>query len=200
MRMNAIMRVINIFLILSVIPFVGICGPAEADDQDNMLLLQVLSQHYKNGGFTVVAPETYIFGRGRNESALVEMKRRVVDKLRIEGYDIGPLFDKLMEKNSISYPLSLKSSPENGYLIDYDGKFAKYFVDKGDGWEKWYSENPTAYGWTRVSLPVCDAEAGIVLVYKDTQSHWLGGAGSIIAYRMVGGVITELSRVRLWVS
>jgi hypothetical protein len=173
----------------------------KANDQDNAILAQVLQRKYEDGGFTVVAPMTTISTLAREEPEdMAKTKKYVKDKLRVEGYDIGPLLDKLIEKNRKPVRLSLKSSPERGYLVDYDGKFQKYFEKDGGGWEKWYRENPMAHGLTRVSLPVHDEQAGIVLVYMGTQSHWLAGAGYLVAYEYGDGKLKELGRVMLWIS
>ncbi len=169
----------------------------KAEEQENAILAQVLQRQNEDGGFTVVSPTTAF---GRREPNAANIKKNVKDKIRIEGYDIGPLVDKLIEKNKERIPLSLKSSPEKGYIVDYDGKFKKYFDEGGGGWEKWYKDNPSARGYTRVSLPAYDEQAGVVLVYIGRQSHRLAGAGYIVAYRYEDGQLKELGRVMLWIS
>ncbi len=119
----------------------------KAEEQENAILAQVLQRQNEDGGFTVVSPTTAF---GRREPNAANIKKNVKDKIRIEGYDIGPLVDKLIEKNKERTPLSLKSSPEKGYIVDYDGKFKKYFDEGGGGWEKWYKDNPAAHGDTQV--------------------------------------------------
>ena len=47
--------------------------------------------------------------------------------MKIEECDVSKLVDLLFERNKIRVRLSLKSSPKDGYLIDYDGKYNKYF-------------------------------------------------------------------------
>jgi hypothetical protein len=76
------------------------------------------------------------------------------------------LVEKFFEKNKKSSRLSLKSDRSKGYVIDYDGRFRRYFEKDGGGWEPWYKENPNAHGMTSVSLPVFDENSGIVMVYK----------------------------------
>jgi len=171
-------------------------GPV-ASQTENAILAQVVRSKNEGSGFTVVSPTTAF---GRKTSNAARIKKTVENKLRIEGYDIGPLLDKLIEKNSKQTRLSLKSSPENGYIVDHDGKFEKYFGQNGGGWEKLYKDNPDARGLTRVSLPAYDESAGIVLVYVGKQSGPKSGAGHIVAYRYEGGELKELGRVTLWVS
>jgi hypothetical protein len=168
----------------------------KAGEQENAVLAQVLQLQHKDGGFTVVNPVTAF---GRRTSSAASIKNTVENGLRIEGYDIDPLLDKLIEKNKGRTRLSLKSSPENGYIVDYDGKFEKYFEENGGGWKKLYKENPAARGLTRISLPAYDEQAGIVLVYIGRQSARLAGAGYIVAYRYEDGKLKELGRVMLWI-
>jgi hypothetical protein len=168
---------------------------------DELLLSLVLRQSYEDGGYTVVAPQAKISRLHTDDPEEVEhAKRHIQDKIKIEGYDIGKLVDLLFERNKISVRLSLKSSPEDGYVIDYDGKYAKYFQEGGGGWEKWYKENPKAHGWTSVSLPAYDANSNVFLVYVGTQLHWLSGAGWIIAFKYEDGKLKELGHVMLWIS
>lgn len=170
---------------------------AKAGEQDNAILAQVLQRQKEGGGFIVVSPTTAF---GRREPHAAWLKKSLNDKLGIEGYDIGPLVNKLIEKNKKPSHLSLKSSPEKGYIVDHNGKFEKYFDQNGGGWQKWHKDNPAAHGWTRVSMPAYDEQAGIVLVYIGTQSDRLAGAGYIVAYSYKDGKLKELGRVLLWVS
>jgi hypothetical protein len=96
--------------------------------------------------------------------------------------------------------LTIESSVKDGYLIDFDKKYEKYFEKGGGGWDKWYKENPKAHGSTTVSLPVYDQKAGLVLVYMGTQSHWLAGSGWVILYRYQNGELKELNRAIMYIS
>ena len=69
---------------------------ARAGEQDDAILALVLQRHYDDGGFTVVGPTTSL-GRGQRDP--LKLKKYVKDKLGLEGYDIGPLLDKFIEKN-----------------------------------------------------------------------------------------------------
>lgn len=180
---------------------VGLALRLSADDKDDIFLAEVLHRNYEDGGFTVVAPMTTISTLVRKESSNKTDKwKYIVKNLKIKGYNIVPLLEKLIRRNKKSVKISLKSSPEDGYIIDSNGRFRKYFKKDGGGWEKWYLENPKAHGYTRISLPVHDVKSGIILVYKGTQSHWLNGAGYLIAYTYEGENIKELGRVILWIS
>lgn len=110
------------------------------------------------------------------------------------------LIDRLFERNKQALRLSIKSSSNDGYIVDYDNIYKTYFHTNGVGWDKWYKENPKAHGSTTVSLPVYDEKSGLVLVYKGTQTHWRAGAGWVILYNFEKGKLKELKKVMMWVS
>jgi hypothetical protein len=195
------MKIISTCVALLVLAGVSYGQDLKSDEKDNALLDQILQQEFKGGGVTVVDPMTDLSRLEKDKPEdLARSREYVKEGLKIEGYDIGPLFDQLIKKNQKPVRLSLKSSPANGYLIDFDGKFENYFNSDGGGWEKWHQENPMAHGMTRVSLPAYDDKAGIILVYLGTQYDWLAGAGYLIAYKYKDGKLQELGRVMLWIS
>lgn len=155
----------------------------------------------QEGGYTIVAPYTSLSRFVISDPKRVEQtKKYILDNISIEKYEIRELVDLLFERNKTPVPLALKSSQKNGYLIDYDGKFEKYFEKDGGGWEKFYKENPKADGRTTVSLPAYDRKTGILLVYIGTQRHYRSGSGRVIAYKYEQGQLKELARIELWVS
>lgn len=169
-----------------------------ATEEENRILTLVLKRSYPEGGFTVVAPVT---GLAKMDSQdLKQTKKYIAENLQASGVAVTKLFDRLFERNKKRVRLTIKSAPEDGYLIDFDGKYQKYFEKDGGGWEKWYKENPKAHGDTRVSLPVYDQKSGLVLVYMGTQSHWLVGSGWIIVYKYEKGELIELNKVMMWIS
>lgn len=193
--------------------------------EDSLLLSLVLSRSYEEGGFTVIAPRSSLDSSVINEpkyeeggytivtpqtrlnhsiinepNRVAQTKKYIFENIKIEKYEISKLVDLLFERNKISVRLSLKSSPKNGYIIDYDGKYEKYFEKDGGGWKKLYKENPKADGLTTVSLPAYDRKTSILLVYIGTQKHGLSGSGWVIAYKYKNGKLKELARVMLWIS
>jgi len=171
---------------------------AEANDQDNAILGRLLQEWNENEGYLVVDPVTSM-GRHKitNPSGLKESLKRALEP---EGYDVGQLVDKLLEKNRTPTRLSLQSRPERGYLVDYHGQFGRYFEKNGGGWKAWHRDHPEAHGYVRVSLPAYDEKAGIVLVCIDIQSDRLAGAGYVVAYMYENGYLRELGRVTRRVS
>lgn len=169
--------------------------------EDSLILSLVLKRSYEGGGYTVVNPQTSFGRTAINDPKRVEQsKKYILENIKIEEYEISKLVDLLFERNKKPIRLSLKSSPKEGYIIDYDGKYKKYFEKDGGGWEKWYEENPKANGWTHVSLPAYDSKTNIILVYIGTQLHWEAGSGWIFAYKYHNGELKLLSNVMLWIS
>ncbi|RPI77454.1 MAG: hypothetical protein EHM45_09035 [Desulfobacteraceae bacterium] len=195
------MRIISTCLVLLIFTGVSFAQDLKSDEKDNALLDQILQAEFKGGGFTVVDPMTDLSHLKADKPENLVRSREYVGKgIKIENYDIGPLFDQLIKKNQKPVRLTLKSSPEKGYLVDYDGKFDNYFNSGNGGWEKWHKENPLTQGWTRVSLPAYDEKTGIILLYLGTQYDWLAGSGDLIVYKYKDGKLQELGRVMLWIS
>jgi hypothetical protein len=173
-------------------------------EEENTLLKLILKQSYPDGGYTVVAPDTSIFGGFSDASEETKkFKSGIAANLNIFGTNnvaITELIDRLYKRNEKPTRLTIQSVQKDGYLIDFDRKFEKYFAKDGGGWEKWYKENPKAHGFTNISLPVYDRMTGLVIVYKGTQSHWLAGRGNLILYRFQNGELKELTKAELWIS
>ena len=108
------------------------------------------------------------------------------------------LVDKFFGKNKKSSRLSLKSDPSRGYVIDYDGKFRRYFEKGEGGWKQFYKENPNAHGRISISLPAFDEKSGLVLVYKGTWDNWRLGRGYLILYKYKDGKLKEVKRIEIW--
>lgn len=169
--------------------------------EDSLILSLVLKRSYEEGGYTVVAPQTSFGSPTINDPKRVEQsKKYILENIKIEECELTKLVDLLFERNKIPVRLSLKSSPKDGYIIDYDGKYKKYFEKDGGSWEKWYEENPKANGWTHVSLPAYDSKTNIILVYIGTQSHGEAGSGWVIAYKYKNGELEALMNVMMWIS
>lgn len=118
---------------------------------------------------------------------------------------IGALVDQLFARNKGSgtrqaVRLTLVSSLTNGYVVDHDGKYAKYFRNDGGSWPRLYEENPKVRGVATVSLPAYDEKTGLVVLYKGTHEHGLQGRGEAILYRYESGKLRKLKSVTLWIA
>lgn len=193
----------TLLLSLAILALVLSChaGDTGLGWNDDEILAQVLRSQRDLGGYTVVDPKTSLGDTltGKTPAEIDKTREYVQREFAGMGYDIGPLFDMLIEKNKNQAYITLESSPEDGYLIDYERKFEKYFEKDGGGWKAWYRDNPFAHGYVRVSLPAFDAETGLVLVYIETQRHELAGFGYLVACRLANGHLAEIGRYLLWV-
>lgn len=193
---------------LACILLLGACAPTKGDVKadeigpgGNDLLALILKTRFEKDGYTIVDPQTRLgMGEVKDAAEVESSKKFIKESLALGGYDPTKLLDALYAANTPSVRLTLPSAQDQGYLVDYDGKFEKYFEADGGGWEKLRSDNPFAAGCTSVSLPVIDKKAGIVLIYIGTQYDWTAGAGYVIAYRLENGKLREIGNVMMWIS
>jgi hypothetical protein len=176
-------------------------GESQSQEQDNTILSLLLQHSYDDGGFTVVAPDTSLSNlESPGQAQVAQAKKFIKEKLKVEGYDIGPLVELLFQRNKERVRLTLQSAPRKGYLVDYEKRYNKYFEKEGGGWEKWYKENPKTHGWTEVSLPAYDEKNQIVIVCIGVQAHWEMGVGYIRAFRYKDAKLEPIGQLMLWVS
>lgn len=195
------MGVIQSFLMVLALTTACIwAGDNKPTDLENTILTLVLKRTYPDHGYTVVNSGARLFHFEKDSKSIKESKEYIRKELKNKEVDQARLVERLFERNKQALRLSIKSSEKDGYIFDYDGKYAAYFEKDGGGWVKWYQENPKAHGNTTVSLPVYDAKSGLVLVYTGSQTHWRAGSGWVILYKYEKGELKELKRVMMWVS
>jgi hypothetical protein len=93
---------------------------------------------------------------------------------------LGNLVDSLFAKNAQPQLMGIPSAPENGYLIDYDGKYEGYS--------------------TIISIPVYDAKTGLVMVYRAFVFPDLPSGGGIYVYKYIFGRLIPINYLALWMS
>lgn len=190
MMMKLINVTVSMFLLLVLSSACAVKQGAGQDD--NTLLALIFKQAVPDGKYTIVDPEARLPDN--------HDKAYLLEQFKTDDAIVGPLIDQLIERNAEPVLLTLESSPENGYVVDYDGAYAQYFKEDGGGWDKLYEEHPDASGSTTVSLPAYDEASGYVLIYKATQLHWLAGSGNLILYKYADGKMTEVENIMLWIS
>jgi hypothetical protein len=170
--------------------------------EENKILALALEKNFAGDGFTVVMPQTNIsrlYYDGERVRDRESFKKTLSEKPALKGYELDALLDRLFERNSKALKLTLPSIPGNGYVVDYDGKYAAYFMEK-DGWKKWRKENPQAHGYTSASIPAYDSGTGLVVLYLGTQFNVTAGGGYLIVYKFAKDKLVELARIMLWIS
>jgi hypothetical protein len=176
------------------------CSDTIKPVKDNTLIRLILTRDYRDGGYTIVRPETYPpYFDLINHVDPEQLKDYLKKDLRQSGYDVESLVDTLFERNDKSYRLTLASSPEDGYLIDYEDRFMYYFdinnPEHERGWERLREDYPTVHGITMIGMPAYEPETGLVLAYVGWQFASAGGEYHIILYKYEDGQLQELHRL-----
>ena len=157
----------------------------------------VLKAFNPDGGYTLVDPRTVSPADSKDPKGVMG-KMYISEHLQTNGVFVAALVDRLFERNTKPVRLTLESSPHDGYVIDSDASYEKYFKKHGGGWEKLYKENSKAHSITTVSLPAYDEKTGLVLVYIATSSNSLAGSGWVVLYKYENGKLKEINRLMMW--
>ncbi len=193
--------------ILAVVLLAGVGGRAEGGQStnlDNTILALAVTDRPLRKGYLVVHPTAELHRRATSQA------KQLKDFF---GYFVGPgtnavvelLVDQLFERNQTNgtgqaIRLTLSSSLTNGYVVDYDGRYAKYFLNGGGSWERFEKENPGAQGFVTFSLPVFDEKTGLVLLCRGTDYGFLSGKTEVILYRYERGKLKRLIGYTLEIS
>ena len=205
-RTTRILQIISVICIIISFFQVTACADTTKPVKDNVIISLILTGEYEGGGYTIVTPQTGLpFHLDFSKPEQIQKHGEYIkNSFRQAGYDIDTLVDRLFERNSKSYRLTLDASPENGYIIDYDGRYAYYFsTDNPEwerGWQRLREDYPDAHGITTLSLPVYDPATGFVLAYVGWQGDYVWGEGNLILYRYGDGQLRELFRLMVWIS
>ena len=169
-------------------------SPATPPSVENQILALALTDRFKGSDYTVIKPDTNL--------TLVKAAT-IKERLAQSGRDYTNLITRFFETNQNTVRLSVSSSIKNGFYIDYEGKFARYFENGGGGWLRLNIFHPQVSSYTKVSFPAYDPETGYVLLYIrrtfNTHSH-PGGDGILYVYQYADGKLTLLDFIPLWVG
>jgi hypothetical protein len=161
-------------------------------DEDRILAIILANMTQDNNTYVTVDPVNKI----QNDLP----KRYLVENFKNTVPDSSSLVDRFIEVNNSPGRLHLASNPDEGYVIDYNGEFAKYFEAGGSGWDGWRASYPNARGYAQISVPGYDPSTGYVLVYIGVQGDYLMGYGQINLYRYKHGKLLQIDEVGLWIS
>jgi hypothetical protein len=157
-------------------------------EEYNKIISLILSQIGDSDIYTYIVDPEMSLKRVSTE------KERIKNEFASDGYDFNSLIEELFDRNLTPLNMDIPSSPEYGYIIDYDKKYSNY-----KSWEDFLSENPN-HGFANISMAVYDPETGIVIVYVSWQRGPLYGAGGINAYKYEDNKLTNIAYVLLWIS
>ena len=189
-------------------------GPEETPDtEENRIMTLVLKEFFGGDiGYEVIKPEMYRRIGGVSPEEREHLKEFIIDRfhyttdgaelsINIEDENVLSLIDRFLEINQDPGKLTIPSSPEDGYYIDYDGKFSRYFQGGvSAGWTRWRLTRPNAGSSVDLLLPAYDAESGLILMYIGMQGAPLTGFGDIFLFQYKDGEFKTLGSVMVWIS
>ena len=181
-------------------------GYENASPEDDQTLSAVLDWWIKkpwpNGTHIVVSPVTRVrFSPGpADRERDPHLKEVVLKEIHLDGYDLGALVDRLIQRNQKPARIKLASGLAGRFVLDEKNAFTKYFQEKGGGWGKWYDDNPKARGHCVLSLPAVDKERGLVLIYSHFAAGERVGKGTVFLFKQVNGKLDRLGSVVVWTT
>jgi len=158
------------------------------------LVLSDISDNSKGNHYIVVTPETTLPSFEYTS---------IKENLAKYNYEFTYLIKLLSEKNQLKERLSINSSIDNGYYIDYDEFFSRYFDNNGNGYLRTNIFRPQVSEFVEVSLPVYDSTTGYVLVYvgkTNNSTNQFGGSGSIYVYKYLDGKLDYIDISPIWIK
>jgi hypothetical protein len=183
-------------------------GPKETlATEENRILTLLLTKEKGNRGYAIVDPEVYLWYLDNyTEDNILNLKKNLAQEYRVYNsaneavsLNVSLLFDHFIELNREKMSLNLKSSPQNGYYIDYDGKFSRYFEKGGGGWIRQRLFRPGT-NHTEISIPVYDKNTGLVIVYIGWDIDYLFGSGGIYMFEYKNDELKYINYDELWIS
>jgi hypothetical protein len=152
-----------------------------------------LADHAANGRYNVFDPKLSL-----------PVDQDQIDNLRAEfrhqGLPLDDLMSSLSEVNQKPTLLDIPSSPERGYLIDYNGRFQPYFKKDGGGWIRLRQENPQVQALVSLSAPAYNARTGLVMIYVGWVGDSLFGEGDVLVYKYIFGRMIFVTSLVVWIS
>jgi hypothetical protein len=154
--------------------------------------LIMLSLERSDGKFDIVDPITIYYPPAQRKDWNLDWIRVAFKK---QGFDVGNLAGKLHDINHEETKLTIESSINKGFVIDYDLKLKEYLKFNFESFPKLYKDHPNAGCFVSISLPVYDKQSNIVLIEKNYRCP-PGGGAFIQAYRFENGKLTRIGIVR----
>ena len=174
--------------------------PAQyVDSMENRIIILVLKDQLTSG-CTIVDPKSCSSIDLSTNERIDGWKHSINSQMKTADYDFSALVETFAKVNKDPVSLDLKSDPQNGYFVDYDQIFDRYFEKGGGGWIRLRISHPFIAGSTRISIPAYDPDTGYILVEVGTTSDYLAGMGGIYAYKYENGKLIYIGYVMTWIS
>ena len=164
-------------------------------EEERILTILLSNQTYKDDKYVVVYPEAHFEYFREYGVEDIEYFKEYYSKIHS---DCAALVDRLIEVNKEPTRLTLESSPDDGYLIDYDGEYDNF--DWLRDWEGWRSSHPNFAGFVDVSFPAYHSHTGFVLIYVGFTAAPLLGFGDLNLYRYENGKMILIDSYMISIS
>jgi hypothetical protein len=197
-------------------------GPDETlDTEDNRIISLVLTEFFGDEpGYRVVDPQLALPHIGTSETDREHFGGWIQRGLFTPYMESNPppckigedrffgFVDQFILKNTTLGPLTIKSSLQDGYYIDYDSKFARYFEHYDSKYLSYFESYEGAWlrmkfcrpsvGTADISLPLYDEETDFIIIYLGTRDAPHIGSGFIYLLQLQDGELEIISNVLVW--
>ncbi len=179
-----------IFLLLGIL-FLGVfcCGSPKHVSEEEIIERFLINNGKTQGYYDIISPQMSL-----ND----ESEDNVLYYFQQEG--LNALVTRLFSNNEQPTRMNIPSSPDKGYVIDYDGKFESYFEEGGGDWAQLREENPKAGAMVYISTPAYDSRTGLVMIYCGWSGDSFLGEGDILVFKYIFGKLIPINKLLLWIS
>jgi len=164
-------------------------SPKSASDEDIIKL--ILDSGPSQSRYDVIDPQMSLKYISDSESYI---------RSRFQEEGLGSLVNNFFVKNAEPKLMDIPSSPERGYVIDYDGKYRSYFENDAGGWVKFRQENPKVAAMVDISAPSYDPRTGLVMIYIGWAGDGFLGGEEILVYKYIFGRLIPINYLLLSMS
>lgn len=165
-------------------------SPKQVSDEDIIKL--ILDSGSSQGRYDVINPQM-------SGQYISDSESTILYYFQQEG--LGSLANNFVTKNTQPKLMDIPSSPDHGYVIDYDGKYESYFEGgQSDGWIKFRQENPKAGAMIDFSIPAYDPVTGLAMINIEWSGDGLMGGGGIYVYKYIFGRLIPINYLLLSMS
>jgi len=164
----------------------------EYTELDNEFLAAMLKNDVKQNQYAIVSHDSYM----EHSADAVSTIDWLDTEFQYNECEIREMIEALFEKNKKPKRLTLKSSKDDGFVVDYEGKL-DCFVEGKKGFRKWLKENPDVQGYVRISLPVI-GKNGLILIYYEI--HYSDAVGRYDLYQYKDKQLKYLTSQVSWTA
>jgi hypothetical protein len=148
--------------------------------------------------YEAVLPESSLVLQDDSKEALESIAGRIRTFAGGADFDVRFLLRKLLRRNKYPSRLTINSSKDSGWIVDYEGNYTPFLQGNEGDWKRMYTLYPKLSAIKQVSLPAYDKNHDIVLLYICRRTFPSSGSGEIHVYRHTGAILQELGKIQTW--